>query len=122
MIHWTTIAPLGLSILHSALVHDETAITNAASIMTFAVLLELMSSSDLHGVSIALAAPTVVALATGVGFEFVHTLNFAAAQKQRDEDMAHWRTVQREALRQDAYNLLAARMGWQPDERLDAHM
>lgn len=111
MIHWTTAVPLGLSMLHAAIAHDEAAVTNAARIATLALLMETLSSCDLHGVSIVLATPTIAALAVGVGFEVMHAANLKVAERQRTDDLARWRGAQRTALRQDAYTLLCARLG-----------
>lgn len=108
--YWTTAVPLGLSMLHVAIAHDEAAVTNAARIAALALLMEAMSNSDLHGISIAIATPTIAALMAGVGFEIMHGASHKVVERRKAEDVARWREVQREALQQDAYRLLATRL------------
>jgi len=110
LMHWTTVVPLGLCVLHVAIAPDEDTVTHVARIAALALAMEAMSNCSLHGVSILLAAPTIAALAVGVGFETLHAVAAQQSDAARKAARRRWTTLQRDHLRQDAYDLIQMRL------------
>lgn len=109
MMHWTTAVPLGLGLLHLAVAHDEASVLHAARLAALAVAMETMSNCDLHGVSLLLAAPTLLAGSMGMGFELLHAATAQRTEQERAAARAKWEALQRERAADDAFKLLACR-------------
>jgi len=115
LLHWTTGVLLVLCVLHAVVAaHDwereSKAALKAARVAALAIVVEVCSSCDLHAVSVLLAAPTVVALVAGVGFEALHALRYGSAHRAAQAAAREqWTTSQRGMLAVAMRELLAAR-------------
>lgn len=107
--HWTTAVPVALSVLHAAIVHDETSALHAARIFALGVAMEVLSNCDLHGVSILLATPTIAALSVGTVFETLHALQTATETPEQAAARERWDAAQRRQLTDDLRALIELR-------------
>lgn len=106
---WTTAAPLALAVLHLALAHDEDAVTGAAAALSLAVAAQALSAANCRAVSIALAAPTAIALVWGAANEALHAHSVAKHRPAAEAATAHWRAMQHRHNAHALAQLLAAR-------------
>lgn len=115
LLHWTTGVLLVLCVLHAVVAahnweRESEAALRAARIAALAVVVEVCSSCDLHVVSLLIAAPTVVALVAGVGFEALHAMRYGSAHRgAQAAAREQWISTQRAMLAVAMRDLLAAR-------------
>ena len=133
LLHWTTLVTLVLCVLHAVVAAQdqygtqcgaqggaqtqgshkgdaEDAALRAARAATLALVMEICSCCDLHAVSVLLAAPTLVALGAGAGFEALHALRYGSAYREAQAiARQQWSESQRAQLVRAVQELIAAR-------------